>query len=280
MLSAEDTIQIKKLIESTKTEILHEVKRRGTGAKSSSSIGDDYGRLLNQTKAFEGGGLLPQPLRGQRIPTVNNLKVIRNKSVLGGAQVTLGWLDENLGDLDKIEVQVWAASDFGNFLASNNIKDIDFSTLVRYSAPVVFKSAPGELFIPATQSMVVVLTAATVHSSGVVSLDSFQSSAAIVVEPLGSAMDYRSASFTITSYTPTVYIIDTSGGAVTATLPPVASVPNGLPLNFKKITTDANAMTISGPENIDGAASLSTTIGYVNYVIIADRTNNQWWLVR
>lgn len=241
---------------------------------------DAFGRLLNQSKAFEGGGLLPQPLRGQRIPTVNNLRVVRNKSVLGGAQVSLTWLGENLGALDKVEIQVWAASDFGNYRGNVNIRDINFSTLVSYGSPTVFSSAPGEIFIPATERMVIVLSAATIHSSGVVSLDTFQSTAALIIEPLGSQMIQQTASFTISSPTPATYLIDTTAGAVTATIPPVASVPDGLELKFKKISTDANAMTISGSENIDGAATLSTTMGYVSYVIIADRYNSLWWLIR
>lgn len=239
---------------------------------------DAFGRLLNETKSFEGGGLLPQPLRGQRIPTVNNLEVVRNKGVVGGAQVTVRWLGENLGVKDKVEVQVWASSDFGNFILNDTITDIDFSTFVRYSAPIIADQSPCELFIPATQRMVAVITAATVHSSGVVSLKDFQSSAAIIVSPLGSTIYNKSASFTALTI-PATYLISSSGGAVTATLPPVKSFPDGTILNFKKISTDANNITIVGSENIDNFASFISSAPYISYTIISDRMNNQWWRI-
>lgn len=240
----------------------------------------DYGRLLNQSKSFEGGGLLPQPGGGRRLPTVTGLTLLRNEPSVGGARISVRWNDETLEVKDKIQIQVWASSDYGILTTAGSITDVSNLTLRKFSAPFIFDTSPGEFFVPASQRMVIVITAATVHSSGVISLPQFQSSISCVITPLASVVEHKAANFRVSSTQEATYIIDTSAGAVTATLPPVASFPDGFRVGFKKITTDANAMTISGAENIDGAATLSTTIGYVNYEIISDLLSNQWWLIR
>ena len=73
--------------------------------------------------------------------------------------------------------------------------------------------------------------------------------------------------------------VDTSGGAVTVTLP--ASPTNGRELNIKKITTDANVLTIAcNTKNIEGAASDVTTSSGArpNYAIQYDSTAAGWWI--
>ena len=240
----------------------------------------DYGRLLNQTKAFEGGGLLPQPNAGRRLPNVTQLTLLRNEPSVGGARVSVGWNDSALEVNDKIQIQVWAASDYSILTTTQNIQDISFNTLKTYSAPFVFDSSPGEFFIPASQSMVVVITAATVHSSGVISLPQFQASISVKISPLASLVETKTASFSVSTSFPTTHLIDTTSGSVTATLPPISSALSGLIQRFKKISTDGNTMTISGPQNIDGAGSLATNMAYVSYEIIADPVANQWWLIR
>lgn len=242
-------------------------------------IGSDFERLLNQTKSFEGGGLLPQPGAGRRLPTITGLTLARNTSVIGGAQLVLTWNDENLEVLDRVQIQVWAASDFGKTSSLQNLNDINFSTLVRYSAPFIFDTSPAEIFIPASQQMPVVITVGTLHSSGVVSLKDFQSSVAATITPLGSRVSYVGANFDVSPLYSMTYLMDSSSGGFTATLPPVRSCPQGIVLDFKKISTDANFITIDGSENIDNFASIIFDAPFMSYTLVGDRVNNQWWRI-
>ena len=245
-----------------------------------SQFQSDYGRLLNQSKAFEGGGLLPQPGAGKRIPSVTGFKLLSNAPAIGGAKVVVGWNGEQLARNDKVQLQVWASSDYAVLTTTFNPKDVSQLTLTQFAATHVFSTSPGELFIPASQPITVVITAATLHSSGVLSLLDFQSSVAVNVTPLGSVVERKSADFNVSLTTSTTYLIDTTAGNVLATLPPVSTTLSGVIHTFKKISTDVNTMTIGGPENIDSAPTLATPAAYMSYVITADKIGNQWWLIR
>lgn len=239
--------------------------------------GDDYARLLNANKSFEGGGLLPPPGGGFQIPPVTEFRVARVEPQIGGAKVSLTWLAEKLEIHDRVQIQTWISSDFANFSSEINPRDINFSTLVTYGAPVVFADSPGEIFIPTTRPIIVVITAATMHSSGVVTLREFQPTVAVEITPVGSYQDWKAASFTVDATRSVTYLIDTSGGALTATLPPVLSTIPGIVTTLKKTTADANAITISGPQNIDGAASVSTgATAYATVQVTSDHRYNVW----
>jgi len=268
MLSPEDLKQVQDLI------------RIGTTQGNPSQFKSDYGRLLNQTKSFEGGGLLPQPGGGKRLPSVTSLRLLKNSPAVGGAKIAVTWNDEQLTSLDKIQIQVWASGDFALISKFSNPTDINTFTLPKYFASFVFDTAPGEFFIPASQAMTVVITAATLHSSGVVSLPQFQATLAVSITPLAANVEHPTSSFNVSYSIPTTHIVDTTAGSVTATLPPINSCPQGLTHIFKKISSDGNSMTIGGPQNIDGAATLSTPLQYVSYVITADTVSNKWWLIR
>jgi len=68
----------------------------------------------------------------------------------------------------------------------------------------------------------------------------------------------------------TLLLVTTSGGSVTLTLPPAASVV-GMRLETKKLTA-ANTLTLDadGSETIDGAATLAWTTQYQAYSIVSD----------
>lgn len=70
--------------------------------------------------------------------------------------------------------------------------------------------------------------------------------------------------------------VDTTAGAVTITLPAVATAIKKV-FYFKKIDAVANNMVISGDGNIDGAASFTTATQYTSLSIISDGT--AWWIV-
>jgi hypothetical protein len=74
----------------------------------------------------------------------------------------------------------------------------------------------------------------------------------------------------------TVILANATGGAVTVTLPAVAT-SEGRQLIVKKIDASANAVTIdgAGSETIDGTTTKSTTTQYALYRIVCDGT--YWW---
>lgn len=86
------------------------------------------------------------------------------------------------------------------------------------------------------------------------------------------AMRAVTASTVIRLVRPNTYIeVDTSAGNVTLTLPPLVSCL-GAWLNVKKISADANTVTLDGDgaEVIDGAATLvMPAVQYFNYSLIA-----------
>lgn len=75
-----------------------------------------------------------------------------------------------------------------------------------------------------------------------------------------------------------VILVDTSGGAVTVTLPAVAGT-EGRSYVIKKITTDANAVTVDGDSGdlIDGATTYVITAPYESITILS--TGSAWWVV-
>lgn len=79
------------------------------------------------------------------------------------------------------------------------------------------------------------------------------------------------------TYTHNAFIVDTSAGSVTLTLPPAAA-SLGVVFDVKKvasshtITLDAN-----GSELIDGATTLSWSTNHQSYRLVSDGT--QWWVI-
>jgi hypothetical protein len=70
----------------------------------------------------------------------------------------------------------------------------------------------------------------------------------------------------------TLVRVTTTGGNVTLTLPPAATVV-GYRVDVKKITA-ANTLTLDGDgsETIDGAATLAWTVQYQSYTVVSDGT--------
>ncbi len=73
--------------------------------------------------------------------------------------------------------------------------------------------------------------------------------------------------------------MDTSGGGHTITLP-AATSNSGAAILVKKISADANNMTISptGGDLIDGATSQVTSLQYQSYTFVSDGVSN-WWII-
>lgn len=73
-------------------------------------------------------------------------------------------------------------------------------------------------------------------------------------------------------------LVDTSGGAVTLTLP--LSADAGGPITMKKTTSDGNAATLarSGSDTIDGGTAYAVTAQYGAVTVLPDRVS-AWWIV-
>lgn len=94
---------------------------------------------------------------------------------------------------------------------------------------------------------------------------------------LGLAADTVTASFTLGAVDPSLTICDCTGGAITVTLPPIASSQGHIRL-FKKVDASANNMVVdgNGAETIDGAANLTTNVQWTTYRLFGGPTQ---WLV-
>lgn len=104
------------------------------------------------------------------------------------------------------------------------------------------------------------------------------------VNPSGSQIVYVNSSFLVSGVVDTTYLIDTTSGAVSGTLPllPV----QGITYNMKKISTDANNMAILGNgHNLDGVAGPIVTASSIkpSYALqynSAGPTNSQgFWTI-
>ena len=71
-------------------------------------------------------------------------------------------------------------------------------------------------------------------------------------------------------------LCDATAGAVTITIP-TAVGNTGLALNIKKIDSSANAVILSSAELIDGSATKTTVVQYVNIAIQSDGAN--WYIL-
>jgi hypothetical protein len=136
------------------------------------------------------------------------------------------------------------------------------------SGNLLFFAAPGPYVLVGTRGgselwrgpiVVNVDTSATVSARAVAEIDDGDSPYALT-----------------TSTTQTV-LADASSGAVTVTLPAVAS--SGLDISIKKTDASVNAVTIDpdGAETVDGAATLDLTSQYES-VRLADGPTG-WWIL-
>lgn len=110
----------------------------------------------------------------------------------------------------------------------------------------------------------------TTHSSS----HSFQGSLALRTREVAAA-------YTLTTDDDHVLVVDTSGGAVTVTLPPAASAHDGRSgLVYRVICLSAaNDVTLDGDaaETIDGAATATISGAYAGQTVVSDGT--EWYTV-
>lgn len=94
---------------------------------------------------------------------------------------------------------------------------------------------------------------------------------------LRTAVVTKSANYTATA-NDQVILVDCTGGAVTITLPAIATANRGKEYRIKKIDASGNAVTVarSGSDTIDGATSSSLTAQYQSKDYVAPDAGADW----
>lgn len=87
----------------------------------------------------------------------------------------------------------------------------------------------------------------------------------------------ETTNFTITA-TGTVFLVDASSAAVTATLPAAATYPDRM-ITVKKVDSSTNSVTVdgNGSETIDGSTTQVITTQYVSITMISD--GSEWFIL-
>lgn len=81
----------------------------------------------------------------------------------------------------------------------------------------------------------------------------------------------------VLTYTHTAFIVDTSAGSVTLTLPPAADSV-GVVFDVKKVSSSHTVtLDADGSELIDSATTLSWSTQHQSYRLVSDGT--QWWVI-
>jgi len=84
---------------------------------------------------------------------------------------------------------------------------------------------------------------------------------------------------TANATTDDVILVDATSGTVTITLP-APTTCGGKEFNIKKIDSSGNGVVVDGNGvDIDGSGTISTVIQYENFTVVADATNNQYWIL-
>lgn len=100
---------------------------------------------------------------------------------------------------------------------------------------------------------------------------------AALINPLN-----KSANYTITAQDVTSLVrVNTSGGAVTITLPDITTLTDDFDCIVAKVTGDANVVTIarSGTDTINGATSYTLTSQWQGAWLTADRSTGTWTVI-
>jgi hypothetical protein len=71
-------------------------------------------------------------------------------------------------------------------------------------------------------------------------------------------------------------LANTTGAGFTVTIPSAAANKNKS-IRVKKVSSDANIITVAAADNIDGLSSQAWTSQYTEIEIISDGTT--WWIV-
>lgn len=142
----------------------------------------------------------------------------------------------------------------------------------------------GPTNVPVGQSVDLVFTSSVALSYAAGAIRGFINlgylSARFIISPAFTAVavSTETADFELDPTTGGKFLVDTSGGTVTVTLPPVADVPVGVDYTIKKITPDANPVRLvpDGAETIDTLTIFAFSSPQQAVAIFTDGTS--WWV--
>ena len=239
-------------------------------------------RIVNQNGAFEGGGILPPPRRGQRLVGPTNVRVLRNESIIGGAKLTIAWIDDGaaVGNNALFDINVYSGKNFGLFSSSQNINNSDISKPNPLQTVAKIQKSPAELTVYTEIATPVTVVVTLRHSSGVRSLQDFASACTAFIRPLGSHVVRTTATaYTMSKTRGQILLVDASSNC-TVTLPPISEVIDGFDQTVKQITASAITTTLTpvASATIDGGATAVINSRYGSVTYYAERANNVWWI--
>jgi len=125
-------------------------------------------------------------------------------------------------------------------------------------------------------------SATSASNSATSASNSAAAAAAAIASGLYSAVQDKSANYTLTSSDDGDLIrVTTTSGTITITLPLISTVPDGYKSAIVKWTGDANTVSIapSGSDTINGSVSPSNINSqYSQLIFVADLQSNQWFV--
>lgn len=100
---------------------------------------------------------------------------------------------------------------------------------------------------------------------------------AALINPLNKSSNYTLTAQDVTS----LVRVNTSGGAVTITLPDISTLANDYDCIVAKVTGDTNIVTVarSGSDTINGATTYAITSQWQGAWLTADRSTNTWTVI-
>lgn len=133
-----------------------------------------------------------------------------------------------------------------------------------------------------TQASIATTQAGTATTQATNAANSAAQAAASAAAGMYSAVQDKSANYTVVAADSGDLIrVTTTGGAVTITLPEIAStgIGEGFKVAVVKWTGDSNAVTLarSGSDTINGATSVEIGSQYSQIIVVADSETNTWF---
>jgi len=131
-----------------------------------------------------------------------------------------------------------------------------------------------------TQAGIATTQATNAAASASAANTSAIAAAAAAASGLYSAVQDKSANYTVVAADAGDLIrVTTTSGAVTITLPTIASVGDGFKIAIVKWTADGNVVTVtrSGSNTINGATSVQIGSQYSQVILVADLETSQWF---
>jgi hypothetical protein len=166
--------------------------------------------------------------------------------------------------------------------ASNASTSASNASTSATSAASSATSATNSATTATTQASASSTSATAAASSATSAAASATSAAAAAASGMYSAVQDKSAAYTVvTGDAGDLIRVTTTAGAVTITLPLISGQVDGFKIAVVKWSSDANGVTVarSGSDTINGSTSYSIATQYSSATFVADFETNQWFAV-